>query len=148
MWSIPTVDTERGIVFLPLTSPSADYYGGDRKGAGLFGDSLVAVDALTGKRIWHFQTVHHNIWDYDLPAQPTLVTVRRDGKMIDAVAQVTKTGFTFVFERTTGKPLFDIVEKPVPASEVPGEAAWPTQPFPVKPPPFIRQSFKPEDSRM
>lgn len=142
MWSIPTVDTKRGIAFLPLTSPSADYYGGDRKGAGLFGDSLVAVDALTGKRIWHFQSVHHNIWDYDLPAQPTLVTVRRNGRMVDAVAQVTKTGFTFLFERTTGKPLFDIVEKPVPASEVPGESAWPTQPFPVKPAPFIRQSFR------
>ena len=145
MWSIPSVDTKRGIAFLPLTSPSADYYGGDRKGAGLFGDSLVAVDALTGKSIWHFQSVHHNIWDYDLPAQPTLVTVRRNGKMVDAVAQVTKTGFAFVFERTTGKPLFDIVEKPVPASEVPGESAWPTQPFPVKPAPFIRQSFKPEE---
>ncbi len=145
LWSIPTIDTERGIAFLPLTSPSYDFYGGDRKGAGLFGDSLVAVDALTGKRIWHFQTVHHNLWDYDLPAQPTLVTVKRDGKMIDAVAQVTKTGFTFVFERTTGKPLFDIVEKPVPASDVPGESAYPTQPFPVKPAPFTRQSFRAED---
>ena len=116
MWSIPTVDTKRGIAFLPLTSPSADYYGGDRKGAGLYGDSLVAVDALTGRRLWHFQSVHHNIWDYDLPAQPTLVTVRRAGKWIDAVAQVTKTGFAFVFERTTGKPLFDIEERRVPAS--------------------------------
>jgi Glucose dehydrogenase len=145
MWSIPTVDTERGIAFLPLTSPSYDYYGGDRKGAGLYGDSLVAVDALTGKRIWHFQTVHHNLWDYDLPAQPTLVTVLRAGKLVDAVAQVTKTGFTFVFERATGKPLFDIVEKPVPASDVPGESAYPTQPFPVKPQPFARQSFRAED---
>src|SRR3954452_12347912 len=144
MWSIPTVDTQRGIAFLPLTSPSADYYGGARKGAGLFGDALVAVDAVTGKRLWHFQTIHHNLWDYDLPAQPVLVTVRRDGKMVDAVAQVTKTGFAFVFERTTGKPLFDIVEKPVPPSEVPGESAWTTQPFPVKPAPYIRQSFKPE----
>jgi glucose dehydrogenase len=145
MWSIPTVDTKRGIAFLPLTSPSYDYYGGDRKGAGLFGDSLVAVDALTGKRIWHFQTVHHNIWDYDIPAQPTLVTVRRQGKLVDAVAQVTKTGFTFLFERATGKPLFEIVERPVPASDVPGESAYPTQPFPVKPPPFTRQSFRAED---
>ena len=84
MWSIPTIDTARGIAFLPLTSPSHDYYGGDRKGAGLFGDSLVAVDALTGKRLWHFQTVHHNLWDYDIPAQPTLVTVRHEGKLIDA----------------------------------------------------------------
>ncbi|HUS07605.1 MAG TPA: pyrroloquinoline quinone-dependent dehydrogenase [Bryobacteraceae bacterium] len=145
MWSIPTVDTVRGIAFLPLTSPSYDYYGGDRKGAGLYGDSLVAVDALTGKRIWHFQTVHHNLWDYDLPAQPTLVTVQREGKLIDAVAQVTKTGFTFLFERATGKPLFDIVEKSVPASDVPGESAYPTQPFPVKPPPFARQGFRAED---
>ncbi len=145
MWSIPTIDTKRGIAFLPLTSPAHDYYGGDRKGAGLFGDSLVAVDAETGKRLWHFQTVHHNLWDYDIPAQPTLVTVRHEGRMVDAVAQVTKTGFTFLFERTTGKPLFDIVEKPVPASDVPGEAAYPTQPFPVKPAPYARQSFRAED---
>jgi glucose dehydrogenase len=145
MWSIPTIDTERGIAFLPLTSPSHDYYGGDRKGAGLFGDALVAVDALTGKRLWHFQTVHHNLWDYDIPAQPTLVTVRQNGKLIDAVAQVTKTGFTFLFERVTGKPLFDIVEKAVPGSDVPGESPYPTQPFPVKPPPFARQSFRAED---
>lgn len=145
MWSIPAVDAERGIAFLPLTSPSYDYYGGDRRGAGLFGDSLVAVDALTGKRLWHFQTVHHNLWDYDIPAQPTLVTVRRDGKLVDAVAQVTKTGFTFLFERTTGKPLFDIVEKPVPQSEIPGESAFATQPFPVKPPPYARQSFRAEE---
>ncbi len=145
MWSIPTIDMERGIAFLPLTSPSHDYYGGDRKGAGLFGDALVAVEALTGKRLWYFQTIHHNLWDYDIPAQPTLVTVRHNGKSIDAVAQVTKTGFTFLFERTTGKPLFDIVERPVPASDVPGEAAYPTQPFPVKPPPYARQSFRLED---
>ena len=145
MWSIPAVDTKRGIAFLPLTSPSYDYYGADRKGAGLFGDSLVAVDALTGKRLWHFQTVHHNLWDYDIPAQPVLVTVRHEGKLVDAVAQVTKTGFTFLFDRVTGKPLFDIVEKPVPASEVPGEATSPTQPFPVKPPTYARQSFRPEE---
>ncbi len=145
MWSIASVDTKRGIAFLPLTSPSYDYYGGDRKGAGLFGDALVAVDALTGKRLWHFQTVHHNIWDYDIPAQPTLVRVLREGKLTDAVAQVTKTGFTFLFERETGKPLFDIVEKAVPQSTVPGEATYPTQPFPVKPAPFTRQSMKPEE---
>jgi quinoprotein glucose dehydrogenase len=141
-WSILSVDTERGIVFLPLTSPAADYYGGDRKGAGLFGDSLVALDAATGKRLWHFQTVHHNLWDYDIPAQPSLVTVHRNGKAVAAVAQVTKTGFTFLFDRVTGKPLFDIDEAPVPKSEVPGEQAWPTQPRPVKPPPYARQSFR------
>lgn len=145
LWSIPTIDAKRGIAFLPLTSPSYDYYGGDRKGAGLFGDALVALDALTGKRLWHFQTVHHNLWDYDIPAQPTLVTVLRDGKPIDAVAQVTKTGFTFVFDRVTGKPLFDIVEKAVPPSKIPGESAFPTQPFPVKPAPYARQSFRAED---
>lgn len=145
VWSIMSVDEQRGIVFLPLTSPSTDMYGGDRKGANLFGDSLVALDAASGKRLWHFQTVHHNIWDYDLPAQPVLIDVKRDGRMVPTVAQVTKTGFTFLFERATGKPLFDIVEKPVPASQIPGEAAWPTQPIPVKPPPFARQSMKREE---
>jgi quinoprotein glucose dehydrogenase len=140
-WSILTVDAERGIVFLPLTSPATDYYGGDRKGMGLFGDALVALDALTGKRLWHFQTVHHNLWDYDIPAPPNLVTVTRNGAPVAAVAQVTKTGFTFLFDRVSGKPLFDIVERPVPASEVPGEQAWPTQPVPVKPPPYARQKM-------
>jgi quinoprotein glucose dehydrogenase len=141
MWSIPSVDLERGIVYAPLTSPAYDYYGGDRKGANLFGDSLVALDAATGKRLWHFQVVHHNIWDYDLPAQPNLVTLLRGGKPVPAVVQVTKMGFTFVFDRTTGKPLFDIEERPVPPSEVPGEQAYPTQPFPLKPPPYARQSI-------
>jgi quinoprotein glucose dehydrogenase len=141
MWSIPSVDLERGIVYAPLTSPAYDYYGGDRKGANLFGDSLVALDAATGKRLWHFQVVHHNIWDYDLPAQPNLVTLLRGGKPVPAVVQVTKMGFTFVFDRTTGTPLFDIEERPVPPSEVPGEQAYPTQPFPLKPPPYARQSI-------
>lgn len=141
-WAPLSVDTEHGIVFLPLTSPAVDLYGGDRKGAGLFGDCLVALDASTGKLLWHFQTVHHNLWDYDIPAQPALVTVHRGGKAIPAVAQVTKTGYTFLFERLTGKPLFDIEEVPVPKSDVPGEEAWPTQPRPVKPPPYARQSFR------
>lgn len=141
-WSILSVDQERGIVFLPLTSPSTDLYGGDRKGANLFGDSLVALDAATGKRLWHFQTVHHNIWDYDLPAQPNVIPVMRNGKKIPAVAQITKTGFVFLFDRVTGKPLFDIEERKVPPSEIPGEQAWPTQPFPVKPAPFARQSMR------
>jgi quinoprotein glucose dehydrogenase len=145
MWSIPSVDAERGIVYVPLTSPAYDYYGGDRKGANLFGDSLVALDAATGRRLWHFQTVHHNIWDYDLPAQPSLVTLLRDGRSVPAVVQVTKTGFVFVFDRVSGKPLFDIEERPVPPSEVPGEQAYPTQPFPLKPPPFARQSFRREE---
>lgn len=144
-WSVLSVDPKRGTVFLPLTSPASDYYGADRKGANLFGDSLVALDAATGKRLWHFQTVHHNIWDYDLPAQPNLIEVRREGKAVPAVAQITKTGFVFLFDRVTGKPLFEIEERPVPKSEVPGESAWPTQPFPVKPPPFARQSMKREE---
>lgn len=141
-WSILSVDQKRGIVYLPLTSPSTDLYGGDRKGANLFGDSLVALDAATGKRIWHFQTIHHNIWDYDLPAQPNLIPVRRDGKIVHAVAQITKTGFVYLFDRVSGKPLFDIVERKVAPSEIPGEEAWPTQPIPVKPAPFTRQSMR------
>jgi glucose dehydrogenase len=140
-WPPMSVDRQRGIVFLPLTSPSTDYYGGDRKGQGLYGDALVALDARTGKRLWHFQTVHHNLWDYDLPAQPTLVQVRKDGRLIDAVAQVTKTGFTFVFNRVTGEPLFPIEESPAPKSEIPGEESWPTQPKPLKPPPYARQGM-------
>jgi len=145
VWSVMSLDARRGLVFLPLTSPSPDYYAAGRRGANLFGDSVVALDAATGKRVWHFQTVHHNIWDYDLPAQPALVTVKSEGKVIDAVAQVTKTGFTFLFDRATGKPVFPVEETPVPASDVPGESAWPTQPRPVKPPPFARQSMKPEE---
>ena len=145
VWSVMSLDEKRGLVFLPLTSPSPDYYAAGRKGANLFGDSVVALNAATGQRVWHFQTIHHNIWDYDLPAQPARVTVKRDGKVIDAVAQVAKTGYTFLFERATGKPIFPIEEAPVPASDVPGEAAWPTQPRPTKPPPFARQSMKPEE---
>ena len=140
-WSLLSVDHRRGIVYLPLTSPSTDLYGGDRHGANLFGNSLVALDAATGRRIWHFQTIHHDVWDYDLPAQPVLATVTRAGKPVPAVAQITKTGFVYLFDRVTGKPLFDIEERPVAQSEVPGEAAWPTQPFPVKPLPFTRQSM-------
>ncbi|MBY0504679.1 MAG: pyrroloquinoline quinone-dependent dehydrogenase [Bryobacteraceae bacterium] len=147
MWSIASVDTERGLVFLPLTSPSPDLYGGDRHGANLYGDSLVALDAKTGQRRWHFQTVHHNIWDYDLPAQPLLVTVTRQGKPVAAVAQVTKTGFLFLLDRETGQPLFEVRETPVAKSLIPGEAAWPTQPIPVRPPPFARQSMRPEELR-
>lgn len=141
-WSIISVDERRRLVFLPLTSPSSDYYGGDRPGTNLFGDSVVALDCATGRRVWHFQTVHHDLWDYDLPAQPVLVTVRHGGKTLDAVAQITKTGFVFLLDRETGEPLFDVEERPVPRSDVPGEQSWPTQPFPVKPPPFARQSMR------
>ncbi len=140
-WAPLSVDQGRGILFIPLTSPATDYYGGDRKGNDLFGNSLVAVDAASGKRLWHFQTVHHDTWDYDLPAQPVLVQVHKGGKTIDAVVQVTKTGFTFIFDRVTGEPVFPIEEAPVPASQTPGEQSSPTQPRPVKPPPYLRQGM-------
>ena len=134
VWSVMSVDTERGLVFLPLGSATYDFYGGDRKGANLYANALVALDAATGAVVWHFQTVHHDLWDYDLPAQPTLVTVRKDGRDVPAVAQVSKSGFVFVLDRVTGQPLFPVEERPVPASTVPGEAASPTQPIPVRPP--------------
>ncbi len=144
-WSIMSVDAERGLIFLPVGSASYDFYGADRKGMDLFANSLVALDAATGKLRWYFQMVHHDIWDYDMPAQPVLITVRRDGQEIPAVAQVTKMGFVFIFDRLTGKPLFPVEERPVPESNVPGEAAWPTQPFPQKPPPLVRQTFSEAD---
>jgi quinate dehydrogenase (quinone) len=141
VWSTMSVDQQRGIVFLPIGSPTYDFYGGDRKGKNLYGNCLVALNAANGKLIWYFQTVHHDLWDYDLPAQPTLITVRRNNRSIPAVAQVTKMGFVFVFNRLTGEPLFPIEERAVPQSNVPGEETWPTQPFPVKPPPLARQSL-------
>jgi quinoprotein glucose dehydrogenase len=138
-WAGMSLDNRRGMVFLALGSPSYDFYGTDRKGTNLYGNCVLALDAATGKHIWHYQTVHHDLWDYDLPAPPNLVTVRRDGKDIDAVAQITKQGFVFVFNRETGESLFPIEERKVPASRLPGEEAWPTQPFPLKPKPFARQ---------
>jgi quinoprotein glucose dehydrogenase len=141
VWSVISVDAERGLVFLPVGSATYDFYGGDRKGDNLFANSLVALDAATGRRRWHFQTVHHDLWDYDLPAQPALVTVRRNGRDVAAVVQVTKTGFVFVLDRATGRPLFDVVERPVPQTRLPGEATSPTQPVPVKPPPLVRQAI-------
>jgi quinoprotein glucose dehydrogenase len=138
-WAGMSVDTKRGMVFLALGSPSYDFYGADRKGKNLYGNSVVALDAATGRYIWHYQTVHHDLWDYDLPAPPNLVTVQRNGKNVDAVAQVTKHGFVFVFNRETGEPLFPIEERKVPVSRIPGEEAWTTQPFPLKPKPFARQ---------
>lgn len=144
-WSEMTLDEKRGIVYIPLASPSYDFYGGNRPGKNLFGNSLVALDARTGKRLWHFQFVHHDLWDYDLPAAPKLLTVEHNGKKVDAVAQPTKMGFLFVFNRVTGEPLWPIVERPVPKSDVPGEHAWPTQPFPTLPPPFARQKFTADD---
>jgi quinoprotein glucose dehydrogenase len=144
-WAGMSLDHERGMVFLALGSPSYDFYGGDRKGQNLYGNSVVALDAKTGKYIWHFQTVHHDLWDYDLPAPPNLVTVEHGGRRVDAVAQTTKTGFLFLFNRETGEPLFPVEERKVPASHVPGEAAWPTQPFPVKPLPYARQFMTEDD---
>lgn len=129
VWSEISVDAKRGIAYLPIGSPTYDYYGADRLGSNLFGNSLVAINARTGKRIWHFQTVHHDLWDYDLASAPQLITVNRQGKQIDAVAIATKHGFVFVFDRVTGKPIFPIQEKPFPASTMPGEKAWPTQPI-------------------
>ena len=144
-WAGMSLDLKRGRVFLGLGSPSYDFYGGDRIGQNLYGNSVVALDARTGSYKWHFQTVHHDLWDYDLPAPPNLVTVERDGKRIDAVAQTTKTGFLFVLDRTTGQPLFPVEERPVPQSFVPGEQAWPTQPFPLKPAPYSRQHMTEAD---
>ena len=144
VWSFFTIDVERGIVFAPIGSPTSDYYGGDRKGANLYGNSLVALDAATGKLKWHQQLVHHDLWDYDLPAAPTLIDVRREGRTIPAVAEMTKMGLLFIFDRVTGQPVFGIEERPVPQSTVPGEATWPTQPFPLKPAPLARNTFDPE----
>jgi len=145
VWSIMSVDAARGLIFLPIGSASYDFYGGDRRGQDLFANSLVALKATTGKVVWYYQMVHHDIWDYDMPAQPVLITVRRDGREIPAVAQVTKMGFVFILDRLTGKPLFPVEERPVPPSNVYGEVAWPTQPFPVKPPPLVRQSLSESD---
>lgn len=133
VWSEMSVDQGRGIVFLPIGSPTYDFYGADRLGSNLFGNSLVALNARTGKRLWHYQTVHHDLWDYDLSPAPQLLTVNRNGKNIDAVAVATKHGFVFVFNRETGEPVFPIEEKPFPASKMPGEEAWPTQPIPSLP---------------
>ncbi len=147
VWAAMTVDVERGLVYVPTSTPSNDYYGGRRLGANLFAESLVCLDAKTGTRKWHFQTVHHGLWDYDLPAHPNLVTITVNGRRIDAVAQVAKTGFTFVFDRVTGAPVWPIEERPVPTdTDVPGERPYPTQPFPTRPPPFAEQGFTLEDA--
>jgi quinoprotein glucose dehydrogenase len=138
-WGGLSIDVNRGLVFAGLGSAAFDFYGGNRHGDNLFANCTIALDAATGKRVWHFQTLHHDLWDHDLPVYPNLVTITRDGKSLDAVAQVTKTGYVFLFDRETGKPLFDIKEERVPASDVPGEQASPAQPVPAKPPPFSAQ---------
>ena len=145
LWTAATVDEELGLVYAPLGSPSYDLYGGDRPGANLFGNSLVALDCETGSRRWHFQAIHHDIWDWDLPSQPSLVEVVRNGRPVKAVALATKTGFLFLFDRATGDPLFEIEEHPVPAGDIPGEYYHPTQPRPVIPKPFIRQSMRADE---
>ena len=143
MWAFFTLDAERGILYAPVGSPTSDYYGADRKGMNLYGNSIVALDAATGKLRWHHQLVHHDLWDFDLPAAPTLIDVRRDGKTIPAVAVMTKVTLLFIFNRVTGEPLFGMEERNVPKSTVPGEQSWPTQPFPLKPPPLGRIDFDP-----
>lgn len=140
-WGGISIDVERGLALFGLGSATFDFYGGDRAGENLFANCVVAVDARTGQRRWHFQTLHHDLWDHDLPVYPNVVSVERDGKSLPAAAQVTKTGHVFVLNLETGEPLFDVEEKPVPANGVPGEQVWPTQPIPVKPPPFSAQHF-------
>jgi quinoprotein glucose dehydrogenase len=145
-WGEITVDAERGIAYFPTGSPTFDWYGADRHGANLFGNCLIALDARTGKRLWHFQNVHHDLWDYDNTSAPQLTTIRQNGRTIPVVAMAGKTGFLYVFNRVTGEPIWPIEERPVPTkTEVPGEQVWPTQPFPTKPPPFARQSFTVDD---
>lgn len=145
VWSGITVDEQRGLVFLPTGSASFDFWGGNRLGANLFANCILALKADTGERVWHYQVVHHDLWDRDLPAAPNLVTVVHSGRRIDAVAQITKSGHVFLLNRDTGKPLFPVEERPVPSSDLKGEVTWPTQPFPLKPPPFSRQAFTEPD---
>lgn len=150
-WAPMVVDEARGLLFAGVGTPSNDYYGGHRKGDNVYAESLVALDARTGERVWHFQTVHHGLWDFDLPGAPILMTLNADGgaaaggRAVDAVAVAGKTGFVYAFERETGEPVWPIEERAVPPSHVPGEAASPTQPFPTRPPPFAAQGFGPDD---
>jgi glucose dehydrogenase len=136
VWAPMTLDEARGLLYLPVSTPSNDFYGGARPGQNLFAESIVCLDAATGARKWHFQIVHHGLWDYDLPSPPNLVSIAPDGRRVDAVVQLTKQGLVFVFDRVTGQPVWPIEERAVPGSDVPGERAWPTQPFPSQPPPL------------
>jgi quinoprotein glucose dehydrogenase len=145
VWGFFTVDVKRGIVYAPLGAPTSDFYGADRVGDDLYGNSLVALDARTGKQIWHQQLVHHDLWDYDLAAPPSLFDIRRDGRVIPAIAQITKMGLLFVFNRVTGGPVYGMEERPVPQTEVPGEVSAKTQPFPLRPTPLAKNTFRPED---
>ncbi len=141
-----TLDAARGLLYLPVSTPSNDFYGGRRPGANLFAESLVCLDAATGRRKWHYQIVHHGLWDYDLPSPPNLVSITVAGRRIDAVAQLTKMGWAFVFDRVSGDPVWPIEERPVPASDVPGEQAWKTQPVPTRPPAFAEQGMSLDDA--
>ena len=145
VWTIMSADEELGLVYLPIGTPTNDWYGGHRLGNNLFAESLVALEASTGRYVWHFQMVHHGVWDYDPPAAPTLLDINVDGRPIKAVAQLTKQGFVFVFDRITGEPVWPIEERPVPPSNVPGERLSPTQPFPTRPAPFERQGISVDD---
>src|SRR5262245_42999068 len=140
-----TLDEARGILYIPLASPIPGTYGGDREGANLFGNSVVAVDLQTGAYKWHFQTIHHDLWDHDPPAPPGLFDIVRDGRTIPALAVTTKSGYMFILNRETGQPIFGVEERPMPKSDVPGELAFPTQPIPVKPPALARVTYKPDD---
>ena len=145
VWSMMSGDDDLGYVYLPTTTPNSDHYGGFRKGDGLFAESIVAVNVETGTRVWHFQAVHHGVWDYDFPGAPTLLDVTVNGRRVKALAQVSKQGFTYVFDRVSGKPLWPIDERPVPPSDIPGEELSRTQPFPTKPPAFDRQGLSEDD---
>jgi len=145
LWSLISVDEELGLAYFPLTSATNDMYGGHRLGNNLFANTLVCVRCATGQRVWHYQIVHHDLWDYDLPAAPVLADIPVDGRRIKAVVQVTKQAFAFVFDRTNGQPVWPIEERPVPASDTPGERTSPTQPFPTRPPPFDRQGVTVDD---
>jgi len=145
-WAPMTLDEARGLLYVPVGTPSNDLYGGNRIGEGLFGETILCLDAATGKRKWHYQLVHHGLWDYDPPSPPNLVTIAPDGRRVDAVVQLTKQGYAFVFDRVTGKPVWPIEERPVPKSDVPGEVSWPTQPVPTKPPAFTEQGVTLDDA--
>ena len=146
IWSVISADLDRGLIFVPGSSPSPDFYGGERKGDNLYANSIVALQASSGKAVWHFQVVHHDVWDYDIPAEPALVTAHKDGKAIPAVVVSTKMGHVFVLNRETGKPIFPVEERPVPQDGAPGEQLSASQPFPTFPPPLTPESLRPEDA--
>ena len=144
-WAGMSLDARRGIVYAGIGSPSFDFWGGNRQGANLFGNCVLALNARTGERVWHFQTVHHDVWDMDLPCQPMLITIRKDGKPLDVVVQLTKQSYVFVLDRATGQPIFGVEEKPIPPGGMPDDKLWATQPRPLKPAPLSRQGFRESD---